>query len=236
MDRRIGERLIHTHRYVDKEGVNEEAVKTAAMAQAKKAFGADLDESKVNAIVKNAIEKGKDTEEAIAIVKKSFGGDELYRTGQKIVIDQSHEEDYHFNGELKMDPEDFVALINSKYGWAVAEQAKNVIDGEGLHEQNSNALRYIMQFAALRQENELVDAIKKYLSFGKDSITKVKKDSVLDDDAMEIARNVAMMIQKYGNKGLIAFSDCLGMALGEAMGPEGARSARFLGELLRKNF
>lgn len=36
-------------------------------------------------------------------------------------------------------------IIENKHGWAVAEQFDDILKGEDLEEQNSNALRYILE-------------------------------------------------------------------------------------------
>lgn len=59
--------------------------------------------------------------------------------------------------------EDFVLVITAEYGTAVAEQAKAILDGEAMEDQNSNALRYIMKFARMKGEDTLADKIKEYL-------------------------------------------------------------------------
>jgi hypothetical protein len=71
-----------------------------------------------------------------------------------------------FRGSLiryRDNEEDFVDICNSRYGWAISEQLKSVLEGEPFEDQNSNALHYIMEFAQRKKEPELVGAIKAYL-------------------------------------------------------------------------
>lgn len=60
-------------------------------------------------------------------------------------------------------PEAFIAAVRSQYGWAVAEQAQAIIDGESLENQNSNALKYIFNVAEYRKEHDLAELIADYL-------------------------------------------------------------------------
>jgi hypothetical protein len=70
-----------------------------------------------------------------------------------------------FHGELlKYDPDDFVAICDSRNGWSVKAQCKSILDGEPFEEQNSNALRLIMELAKSKKETELATAIQEYLT------------------------------------------------------------------------
>jgi len=69
-----------------------------------------------------------------------------------------------FDGSLiKYDKDDFVAIVNSEYGWAVGEQANDILDGQEYEEQNSNALKYIAEFSKQKGEKELAESIYSYL-------------------------------------------------------------------------
>lgn len=63
----------------------------------------------------------------------------------------------------KYDDEDFCDILEARYGWSIAGQARGILNGEDLEEQNTNALRYIQEFASIKGENELANELKAYL-------------------------------------------------------------------------
>jgi hypothetical protein len=70
---------------------------------------------------------------------------------------------FFYGSLIKYDIGDFVNLVKAEFGWAVAEQAEDIISGQNFNEQNVNALKYIMGFAKSKGETELADDIKEYL-------------------------------------------------------------------------
>ena len=119
--------------------------------------------------------EGEDDEEVVeASVKTAEPGaaptpapapDADNEQGEKAMLDQDYEPVGPFRGNLvKYDQEDFVALVNSKYGWAVSGQAESLLDGGDPEDQNSNALRYIMEFAQRKGETELAEYLQNYLN------------------------------------------------------------------------
>lgn len=68
------------------------------------------------------------------------------------------------------------AYINSKHGWAVADQFRDTFDGESFEEQNHNALNYIKESvnailesdilneAAQEELQDYADALEDYLT------------------------------------------------------------------------
>jgi hypothetical protein len=117
--------------------------------------------------------EGEDDEEVVeASVKTAEPGaaptpapDADNEQGEKAMLDQDYEPVGPFRGNLvKYDQEDFVALVNSKYGRAVSGQAESLLDGGDPEDQNSNALRYIMEFAQRKGETELAEYLQNYLN------------------------------------------------------------------------
>ena len=49
------------------------------------------------------------------------------------------------------------AVINSRHGWAVADQFEDTFNGESFEEQNTNALNYIRQTIKDLLESELLE-------------------------------------------------------------------------------
>jgi HAMP domain-containing protein len=85
--------------------------------------------------------------------------------GEKAMSDQDYEPVGPFRGSLvKYDQDDFVALVNSQYGWAVSGQCDSILNGADPEDQNSNALRYIMEFARRKGEPELAEYLQNYLN------------------------------------------------------------------------
>ena len=79
--------------------------------------------------------------------------------------------DESFYITVKVDPgliSDWVAIADSKLGWAMAEQLKNIMDGKSMADQNSNALKAISnEFLRNRPEPEaeqVADEIDAYLA------------------------------------------------------------------------
>lgn len=69
-----------------------------------------------------------------------------------------------FDGNLKRySVEDFTELVYAKFGWAVRDQAKDVLNGQAYSEQNRAALKMIQEFAALKKEAAFAKSIRKYL-------------------------------------------------------------------------
>lgn len=65
----------------------------------------------------------------------------------------------------EFDNEAFVEHVEKNHGWAIATQAENILNGESLDDQNSNALQIIAQEAAKFEEFEWVkDEIESYLN------------------------------------------------------------------------
>ena len=64
----------------------------------------------------------------------------------------------------KYDITDFVEMVDSNYGWSVSNQAKDILTGESLDEQNPNALKLIMELAKRKGEIELAETIEEYLT------------------------------------------------------------------------
>jgi hypothetical protein len=80
-------------------------------------------------------------------------------------IDEEVRPETHFYGNLvKYDQDDLVDICNTKYGWAIAEQLKSILEGEAFEEQNPNALQYILEFALRKKETELAKSIQEYLT------------------------------------------------------------------------
>jgi hypothetical protein len=72
--------------------------------------------------------------------------------------------DNQFFGSLsKYSQQDFVAIIDSKFGWAVSEQANDILNGQLYEDQNENALKYIQKVAEEKGEKELAESINDYL-------------------------------------------------------------------------
>ena len=72
--------------------------------------------------------------------------------------------DTKFFGYLeKYDNEDFIAIIDSKYGWAVRDQAESILNSEPYEDQNDNALKNIEETARRKGEIELADSLKGWL-------------------------------------------------------------------------
>lgn len=93
-------------------------------------------------------------------------------------------------------PELFVAAIRSKYGWAVAEQAESVINGESLEDQNPNALKYIFDVADSRNEYELAEVLADHLGIEYDSgsgdeteVNRMMDNSVSDEDFLNLVNS-----------------------------------------------
>jgi hypothetical protein len=64
--------------------------------------------------------------------------------------------------------DDFVALVENKHGWAVAEQAQDILNGEAYDKQNHNALALIRDFAYSKGECELAESIDIYLNYSEE--------------------------------------------------------------------
>jgi len=62
------------------------------------------------------------------------------------------------------DKGDFCDMVVAEYGDAIGDQAKSILNGEDMEEQNPNALRHIMDFARKKGEMTLAGEIKKYLA------------------------------------------------------------------------
>jgi len=63
----------------------------------------------------------------------------------------------------KYSEEDLICLCTARYGWAIAEQLKDILNGDELEKQNYNALYYIYQFLSAKGERRLASEIKKFL-------------------------------------------------------------------------
>ena len=60
--------------------------------------------------------------------------------------------------------DDFLKLIDSKFGWSVYQQAKSILDDPGtIDEQNPNALRYIEDLASKYGRDDISILILDYL-------------------------------------------------------------------------
>lgn len=60
--------------------------------------------------------------------------------------------------------EDFVNLVRSKFGWAVAEQAKSILnDHDTIPYQNPTALQYISDLADIHGRDDIAIMIDQYL-------------------------------------------------------------------------
>ena len=59
--------------------------------------------------------------------------------------------------------ETFLADIRSQFGWAVAEQATAILNGDGFENQNQNALKLIFDVAKQRREYDLAEDLADYL-------------------------------------------------------------------------
>lgn len=78
--------------------------------------------------------------------------------------DPSDEEAVNQMMDDSVDDEDFINLVNSKFGWAVAQQAKAILqDSESLSEQNPTALQYISDLADMHNRPDIATLIDDYL-------------------------------------------------------------------------
>lgn len=57
---------------------------------------------------------------------------------------------------------DFLRMIDSKLGWAIYQQAKAIMNGEPLEDQNPNALKYISDFALSVGREDVYDQIQSF--------------------------------------------------------------------------
>lgn len=109
-----------------------------------------------------------------------------------------------FHGSLvKYDNEDFVALINSRYGWAVAGQAESILDGGDPEDQNSNALQYIYEFAKRKGETELAEYLAGYFKLiGKTSSKKYARlKQVAAEESNDAAEGLEQLAEAFGHLG-----------------------------------
>lgn len=60
--------------------------------------------------------------------------------------------------------EDFVNAVARRCGWSVTQQCEDIFAGQALEEQNGNALKYIVEIARARGEDELADELDAFLS------------------------------------------------------------------------
>lgn len=82
-----------------------------------------------------------------------------------------------FTGSLtRYDMQDFIDICSSRYGWAVAEQLKDILHGESYAEQNPNALKSIERLARTKGEIDLADSIAGYLGPMGESIVGSSSD------------------------------------------------------------
>ena len=77
--------------------------------------------------------------------------------------------DSSFGGNLQnYNADDFEALAESRFGWAIAEQVRDILQGQDYEEQNESALEDIYHFALGKGETQLAESIKSYLDQFKD--------------------------------------------------------------------
>lgn len=67
---------------------------------------------------------------------------------------------------IEVSNQDFINLVNAKFGWSVRQQAEAILNGEDLDEQNPNALEYIMDLAELKGRDDIASMIGEYLDKG----------------------------------------------------------------------
>jgi len=70
----------------------------------------------------------------------------------------------HLHSMIEGDEDDLIAIANTRLGWAVAEQLRDILGGEPLEAQNSNALDQIKDFLAQRGEDAVASEIEAYLT------------------------------------------------------------------------
>lgn len=91
----------------------------------------------------------------------------------------------------------FLADIENKYGWAVAEQARNVIVyNQSLEDQNPNALKLIFDVAERRKEHDLAEELAEFLGIDydgnpddEDEVNSMMDDSVDDEDFVNLVQS-----------------------------------------------
>lgn len=90
----------------------------------------------------------------------------------------SDDDPTYFYGSLRGNKEDFINAVAAKHGWSVEEQAESILDGGAFEEQNSNALRYIMEIAEKRGEEELATEIRDYLGICESQANELSQDKI----------------------------------------------------------
>lgn len=80
--------------------------------------------------------------------------------------DEQENTEHIFRGSVERGG-DLVEILNSRQGWSVSGQLKDILGGQALEEQNSNALSIIAEFLDEREEEgaeELASFIREYLN------------------------------------------------------------------------
>lgn len=88
---------------------------------------------------------------------------------------------------LDGDTQDYEDIIRSRYGGAVAEQFKNIMNGKSLEKQNINALNMIAEFLKKRKEVAVYNELAKHLGL------ELMSDEDNDEDADESVKPMEKM-------------------------------------------
>lgn len=77
---------------------------------------------------------------------------------------QHKHKDIKFYGSLdNYSNEDFISLVDSKYGWAHKDQIDAILNGDKYEDQNDSAIEDIARFAASKKEIQLSNSIYSWL-------------------------------------------------------------------------
>lgn len=98
--------------------------------------------------------------------------------------------------------DDLASIIESKFGWSVAEQFKAITVGQQpMEDQNDNALRYILNFLKNRQEPEAQDVVGEIQEYFDDNgiSTQGSKRTAVATDAPEKFSNEGELIDYFGD-------------------------------------
>lgn len=146
--------------------------------------------------------------------------------GNFVTEDDDEEGSTQFFGSVS-NKDALVAQVESQHGWAVAEQADDVISGAPMEELNPNALKAIFNVANSRGENELADAIAQYLgiSFEPHTQSPYKTGGQLSDEDF-----VNMVDQKFGWS---VSSQAKSVLAGEPLEDQNPNALRYIADYAR---
>lgn len=88
------------------------------------------------------------------------------RRTRKMSVSRENINETHIQSMLNGDSNDYRDIINSRYGWAVAEQFVECVGAHAylpLEKANSNALRHIADFLKKRKEILVYNELARYL-------------------------------------------------------------------------